>query len=50
MAENLNDADAMEMVKRVFHFFESSNSPPKVRLGRVIDKMGIDEFKKSVGV
>lgn len=50
MGENLNDADAMEMVERVFHFFEGSDSPPKVRLGRIIDKMGIDEFKKAVGV
>jgi NAD(P)H-nitrite reductase large subunit len=50
MAENLTDADAMEMVGRIFHFFENSDSPPKVRLGRIIDKMGIDEFKKAVGV
>ena len=50
LAENLNDADAMEMAKRVFQFFENSDSPSKVRLGRIVDKMGVDEFKKAVGV
>jgi NAD(P)H-nitrite reductase large subunit len=50
MDENLNDADAMEMVSRVFRFFESGDWSPKVRLGRIIDKMGLDEFKKAVGV
>jgi NAD(P)H-nitrite reductase large subunit len=50
MAENLTDADAMEIVERIFRFFEDGDSPPKVRFGRIIDKMGIDEFKKAVGV
>jgi NAD(P)H-nitrite reductase large subunit len=50
MAESLNDTDAVEMVDRIFRFFESGEWPPKVRLGRVIDKIGIDEFKNAVGV
>lgn len=50
MAEKLTDDDATEMVHRIFRFFENCDSPPKVRLGRIIDKMGIDEFKKAVGV
>ena len=50
MGENLTDGDAMEMAGRIFHFFDNADGPPKVRLGRIIDKMGIDEFKKAVGV
>ncbi|HIJ56843.1 MAG TPA: NAD(P)/FAD-dependent oxidoreductase [Deltaproteobacteria bacterium] len=48
MAENLTNGDAMEMVDRIFHFFEDGDWSPKVRLGRIIDKVGLDEFKKAV--
>lgn len=48
--ENLSEADATEIVARVFRYCEYGDWPPKVRLGRIIDKMGIDEFKKCVGL
>ena len=48
MAEGLNDADAVEMVHRIFQFFKDGNWPPKVRLGRIIDKIGLDEFMKAI--
>ncbi len=48
LAEGLNDAEAEDLVRRVIHFFHTSGSPSKVRLGRVIDKMGVDEFKKVI--
>jgi len=40
----------MDITGRIVHFFESSDSPKKVRLGRVIDKIGLDEFKKAIKV
>jgi NAD(P)H-nitrite reductase large subunit len=50
MAENLTDADALEIADRIFRFFENGEWQPKVRLGRIIDKIGVDEFKKTVGI
>ncbi|MBM3298699.1 MAG: NAD(P)/FAD-dependent oxidoreductase [Deltaproteobacteria bacterium] len=48
IAEGLNDAEAEEAVARIIHFFEGCDWAKKMRLGRVIDKMGLDEFKKAV--
>ena len=50
VAENLNDTGAMEMADRIFRFYEGGEWPPKVRLGRIIDKIGLDEFKNAIGV
>ncbi len=49
LAENLSDADAVAMADRVVTFFEGCPSKEKVRLGRVIDDMGTEAFKKAVG-
>ncbi len=48
IAEGLNDREAEEAVGRVVRFFEECTWAKKMRLGRVIDKIGIDEFKKAV--
>jgi len=50
MAENLTDADAEELVDRIFRYYEDGQWPPKVRLGRIIDKIGLDEFKQAIDV
>ena len=50
MAENLTDADAEELVDRIFRYLEDGQWPPKVRLGRIIDKIGLDEFKQAIDV
>lgn len=50
IATDLTDGDAMELVDRIVRFFESGDWPPKVRLGRVIDEIGIGQLKKAVGV
>jgi NAD(P)H-nitrite reductase large subunit len=50
MAENLNDAEAEELVERIFSYYEKGEWPPKVRLGRIIDKMGLEQFKSAAGV
>lgn len=48
IAEGLDDAEAEATVGRLIRFFEGCEWAKKVRLGRVIDKMGIDEFKKAI--
>jgi NAD(P)H-nitrite reductase large subunit len=48
IAEGLTDEEAEAAVGRVIQFFESGEWGKKVRLGRVIDKMGLDAFKKAV--
>ncbi|MDR3554300.1 MAG: NAD(P)/FAD-dependent oxidoreductase [Syntrophobacteraceae bacterium] len=48
IAEGLDDQQAMDMVGRVVRFFEGCGWANKVRLGRVIDKIGLDEFKKAL--
>jgi NAD(P)H-nitrite reductase large subunit len=50
VAEGLDDERAIDMVGRVVHFFEACSWANKVRLGRVIDKIGLDEFKKAIAV
>ncbi len=50
MAENLNDTDAEDLVDRIFRYYEEGEWPPKVRLGRIIDKIGLGEFQKAIGV
>jgi len=48
IAENLDDSDALALADRIIQFFESGDWPPKVRLGRVIDKIGLDVFKETL--
>lgn len=50
IAEELNDDEAIDLTERVVSFFQKGNFPKKVRLGRIIDKIGIDEVKKGVGI
>ena len=49
IAEGLSDAEAESAVGRLIRFFETGDGGKKVRLGRVIDKMGLDAFKKAIG-
>jgi NAD(P)H-nitrite reductase large subunit len=50
LAESLNSQDAIELVGRVVQFVEKGNFKPKVRLGRIIDDMGVEAFRKAIGV
>jgi NAD(P)H-nitrite reductase large subunit len=50
IAEGLNDREAGSFVANIIHFFEGCTWANKMRLGRVIDKMGVDEFRKAVQV
>lgn len=46
--EGLSDEEAEEMVARIIRFFERCDWAKKIRLGRVIDKMGPAEFRKTI--
>ncbi|AAM30058.1 MULTISPECIES: nitrite/sulfite reductase domain-containing protein [Methanosarcina] len=48
VAKDLSEDDALEIVDRILNFYK--NSGTKKRLGRFIEDMGLDEFKKQVGL
>ncbi|SPF50505.1 Nitrite and sulphite reductase 4Fe-4S region [Syntrophobacter sp. SbD1] len=50
VAEGLDDGQALEMAGRIVRFFEGCTWANKIRLGRVIDKIGLDEFKEQVKI
>jgi NAD(P)H-nitrite reductase large subunit len=50
IAEGLDDHQVKRFVANIIHFFETCTWAKKMRLGRVIDKMGVDEFRKAVQV
>jgi NAD(P)H-nitrite reductase large subunit len=50
VAEGLNDQAAIELADRIVRFQEQADFPAKVRLGRMIDKIGLEQFKKEIGL
>ena len=48
VAKDLSEDDALEIVDRILNFYK--NSGTKKRLGKFIEDMGLDEFKKKVGL
>ncbi len=48
IARGLDEAQVLELVNRIVRFFKDCTWANKIRLGRVIDKMGLDEFKKTI--
>lgn len=48
VAKDLSEDDALEIVDRILNFYK--NSGTKKRLGKFIEDMGLDEFKKNVGL
>ena len=50
VGEGLSDGDAEELAERIVRFFKGCEWAKKMRLGRVIEKIGLDEFKKAIGV
>lgn len=46
IAEELSDNDAMELVDRIISFYKKTNQ--KKRLGKIIDEIGLDNFKKEI--
>jgi NAD(P)H-nitrite reductase large subunit len=50
IAQNLSTEQALDMADRVLTWFEKGKFRPKVRMGRVIDEVGLDTFKKAIGI
>lgn len=50
IAEGLDDAQALEMTDTIIKWYEFGNFKPKVRMGRIIDELGLDEVKKAIGI
>ncbi|TGC11316.1 NAD(P)/FAD-dependent oxidoreductase [Methanolobus halotolerans] len=48
IADELNEDEVLSLVDKIISFTKSNGS--KHRLGRVIDEIGIDKFKKEVGL
>jgi NAD(P)H-nitrite reductase large subunit len=48
IAEKLSDPEAIELTDRVVDFFKKGGFPPKVRLGRIVDRIGLTEVKKAI--
>lgn len=50
VGERLTDDQAGDLVERIIRFFKGCDWAKKTRLGRVIDQIGLDEFKTAIGV
>jgi NAD(P)H-nitrite reductase large subunit len=48
IADGLDTGQILEMTDRVVRWFQEGNFKPKVRMGRVIDEIGLEAFKKAV--
>jgi len=48
IATNLSDAQALALTERVLDWFKAAGK--KKRLGRVLDEVGLDNFKKDLGL
>ncbi len=50
VAEKLDDAQAIAVTDNVIRWYASGNFKPKVRMGRIIDELGLDLVKKAIGL
>lgn len=50
VAEKLDDAQAIAVTDNVIRWYASGNFKPKVRMGRIIDELGLDQVKKAIGL
>jgi NAD(P)H-nitrite reductase large subunit len=48
IADELSDDEVLEMVERIINYYKSHAT--KHRLGRFIDEIGLDKFKKDLGL
>ena len=49
LTDGLTDEKAMDMVEKIVDFFKA-NAKPHERVGRMIDRLGLDALKQAVGV
>lgn len=48
IAEGLTEEEALDLVEKIIAYLKEKNS--KKRVGRLIEEIGIDEFKKGIGI
>lgn len=46
IAEELSENEALELIERIINFYKKTNQ--KKRLGKIIDEIGLDNFKKEI--
>lgn len=49
LAESLDDDQALDLIDKVIEYFKA-NGKPKERLGRTIERLGMDALKQAVGL
>jgi NAD(P)H-nitrite reductase large subunit len=50
VARKLSDAEAIDATDRVVRWFESGKFKPKVRMGRIIEELGLDKIRQEIGM
>ena len=50
IAEGLDDTQALSATDAIVNWYESGNFKPKIRMGRIIDELGLDEVKKAINL
>lgn len=50
IAGRLEDDQALELTDKVVRWFEHGNFKAKVRMGRIIDDLGLEEVKRAIGI
>ncbi|MGD9366374.1 MAG: NAD(P)/FAD-dependent oxidoreductase [Desulfobacteraceae bacterium] len=50
IAEGLDDDQALAATDAVIKWYESGDFKPKVRMGRIIDELGLDKVKKAIKI
>jgi len=50
VTQKLQDHEAIEITGKIIHWFGSGGFKPKVRMGRLIDEIGLDKVKTAIGI
>jgi NAD(P)H-nitrite reductase large subunit len=50
IAEGLDDDQAIAITDAIVKWFETGDFKPKVRMGRIIDELGLDGVKSAIGI
>jgi NAD(P)H-nitrite reductase large subunit len=49
VAQKLTDTEAIELTDRIVTWFESGKFKPKIRMGRIIEEIGLDNARQAIG-
>jgi NAD(P)H-nitrite reductase large subunit len=50
IAQGLDDAQALAITDTIIEWYKNGNFKHKVRMGRIIDELGLEEVKKAIGL